>query len=133
MQEYVVQGALGLSRGSLLRIEDGQDLLVYVWEGALWLTEDGEARDRLLRAGDWHRVARQGATVGYALERSMVTLTSPQPAYPAHRIALTKAGSATPVVLYSAARERAATLRAWGRWLWTGLFAPRSRPTSASL
>ena len=51
MQEYIVQGSLGLTRGSLLRVEDGQDLLVYVWEGELWLTEDSERTDRILRAG----------------------------------------------------------------------------------
>lgn len=133
MQEYVVQGALGLTRGSMLRIEDGRDLLLYVWEGALWLTEEGERRDRVLRAGEWHRLERQGAAVGYALERCALTLTAPEPAFYARRIALLKAGSAAPVVLYSAARERAAGLGAWLRRLWTGAFVPQSRPTTAAL
>lgn len=133
MQEYVVQGSLGLTRGSMLRIEDGQDLLVYVWEGELWLTEDGEKRDRILRAGEWHRLERQGAAIGYALERSMVTLTAPEPAYYARRIVLIKAGGAAPVELYDAARDRAAGFGARWRRLWLGLFASQSRPTTAAL
>jgi hypothetical protein len=133
MQEYVVQGSLGLTRGSMLRIEDGQDLLLYVWEGEVWLTEDGDRRDRLLRAGDWHRLERQGAALAYALARSVVTLTAPEPAFYARRILLTRAGSTVPVELYSAARERAAGIGARLRRLWAALFAPQSRPTTASL
>ncbi len=67
MEEFIVQGSLGLTRGSLLRIEDGRDMLVYVWEGEIWLTEERERRDRVLRAGEWHRLERQGTAIGYAL------------------------------------------------------------------
>ena len=97
MEEFIVQGSLGLTRGSLLRIEDGRDMLVYVWEGEIWLTEEGERRDRVLGAGEWHRLERRGAAIGYALRRSVLTLTAPQPEYYAERIVLVKAGSAAPV------------------------------------
>jgi hypothetical protein len=133
MQEYIVQGSLGLTRGSMLRIEDGRDLLVYVWEGELWLTEDGERRDRVLRAGEWHRLERQGAAIGYALKRTTLTLTAPEPEYFARRIVLARAGSAEPVELYSAARERRAGVSARLRRLWAGLYAPLARLTSAAL
>lgn len=133
MHEYIVSNSLSLTRGSMLRIEDGRDILVYVWEGEIWLTEHGERRDRLLRAGDWHRLERQGAAIGYALERSVLTLTAPVPEQFARRIVLIKAGSAAPVELYNAARARKSGLAGRLRRMWIGLFAPQARPTSAAL
>ena len=133
MEEFVVQGSLNLGRGSMLRIEDGRDILIYVWEGEIWLTEERERRDRILKAGEWHRLERQGAAIGYALQRAVVTLTAPEPAHYARRIVLVRAGSDTPVELYSAARERAVGLADRLRRLWAALFAPHARPTSASL
>lgn len=133
MEEYIVQGSLNLAHGSMLRIEDGRDILIYVWEGEIWLTEERERQDRFLRAGEWHRLERQGAAIGYALERSVVTLTAPEPVRYARRIVLVRAGDALPVELYSAARERAVGLAARLRRLWLGWFAPQARATSASL
>jgi hypothetical protein len=120
----------------MLRIEDGRDILIYVWEGEVWLTEERERRDRILKAGEWHRLERQGAAIGYALERSVLTLTAPEPAQYARRIMLIKAGSDAPLELYSASRERVhwlAQLASRLRRRWAGLFAPYSRPTTASL
>jgi hypothetical protein len=117
----------------MLRIEDGRDILVYVWEGEIWLTEERDRKDRLLKAGEWHRLERQGAAIGYALERSLVTLTAPEPSQYARRIVLVKAGTDTPVELYSAARERAVGFAARLRVIWSRLFAPHARPTTASL
>jgi hypothetical protein len=99
--EYLVKGSLAMTRGSLLRIEDGAGLMVYVWEGRLWLTQERERRDRWLKPGDWFRLDRDGATVAQALERAAVTITAPAPELYAKRIALTRAGTASPVELYS--------------------------------
>ena len=131
-REYLVQGSLNMTRGSVLRIDDGCDLLLYVWEGEVWLTQETERRDRFIGAGGWFRLDRNGAAIAAATQRSVVTLTAPQPEQYASRITLTNAGSATPVELYSAARERA-PLGARLRRLWAGLFAPHSRPTTAAL
>jgi hypothetical protein len=136
MEEFIVQGSLGLTRGSMLRIEDGRDILVYVWEGEIWLTEEGEHRDRVLSAGQWHRLERQGAAIGYALRRSVLTLTAPEPEYYARRILLAKAGTAAPVELYNAIKVRMPWIAEIGarlRRLWAGMFAPHSRPTTAAL
>ncbi len=136
MEEFIVQGSLGLTRGSMLRIEEGRDMLVYVWEGEIWLTEEGERRDRLLRAGEWHRLERQGTAIGYALQRSVLTLTAPEPEYYAERIVLVKAGTAAPVELYNATRASMPWVVGIGarlRRLWAGMFAPRSQPTTAAL
>jgi hypothetical protein len=136
MEEYVVQGSLDLAHGNVLRIEDGRDMLVYVWEGKLWLTEEGERTDRVLVAGQWHRLERGGTAIANALARCLVTLTAPEPRFFARRIALTRAASAAPVELYSASRERLHVLAAPAarlRRLWARLFAPQARPTTAAL
>jgi hypothetical protein len=132
MQEYIVQGSLGLTHGSLLRIEDGQHILIYVWEGEVWLTEEGERVDRIVGPGEWYRLERNGATVAYALKRSTVTLTAPEPQYYARRIVLASAGGAAPVELYNAARERGWRIGARLQRLWSVLFAPLARPTAAA-
>jgi hypothetical protein len=112
MQEYLVQGSLNLTRSSVLRVEDGRDILVYVWEGELWITEERERRDRIVRQGEWHRVSRNGAALCYALQRSVVTLTAPRPEGYARRILVQRAGTSEPEALYDAARERGLSLRA---------------------
>jgi hypothetical protein len=124
MQEYLVQGSLNLTRSSVLRIEDGRDLLIYVWEGELWVTEERERGDRILRRGEWHRVARDGAALCYALQRSVLTLTAPRPDSYAHRILVQRAGTVAPEELYSAARERGWSFRVRLARLFGGLFRP---------
>jgi DUF2917 family protein len=124
--EYVVQGSLGMPRGSVLRIEGGRDLLVYVWEGSLWLTQEGDPRDRHLGAGSWFQLDRNGVALAQATSRSTITLTAPEPELHARRIVLGQ------VELYSAANTRA-SLGAQLRRFWSGLFAPHARPTMASL
>ena len=121
MNEYVVHGSLTLERGSVLRVEDGCDLLIYVWQGSLWLTQERDARDRYLGAGDWFRLDRDGVTLASAANRATLTVTAPQPEGYARRIALVKPGLEQE--LYSGAKERS---------LWARLFAPHARPTTAA-
>jgi hypothetical protein len=47
---------LSLGRGATLRINGGRGTLVYVWEGEVWLTQDGSTADHVLSAGQWFRV-----------------------------------------------------------------------------
>ena len=55
----MAHGALGMARGSVLRLRDAQGLVLQVHEGALWLTQEGDALDRYLgpepsgTAHDW--------------------------------------------------------------------------------
>lgn len=130
--EYVVQGGLAMTRGSLLRVEDGADLLVYVWEGELWLTQEGGRRDTYLEAGDWFRLDRDGLTVLQALSRSVVTITSPSPVQCARRISVLRVGTSVPVELYAADREALSLAQRLKRW-WAGLYAPHAQPTTAGL
>jgi hypothetical protein len=124
--EYVVHGSLGMTRGSVLRIEDGRDMVLYVWEGGVWLTQEGDRRDRWLGAGDAFRVERDGVTLAQATERSTISLTAARPEGYARRIALTKAGTGIQVELYSAPGKDKPTF-------WTRLFSAYSRPTTAAL
>ena len=124
--EYVVNGSLGMTRASVLRIEDGRDMVIYVWEGGLWLTQERDHRDRWLGAGDWFRVERDGVTLAQATERSTISLTAPQPEGYAGRIAVTKAGTGIQVELYSAPGKDKPNF-------WTRMFAAYSRPTTAAL
>jgi hypothetical protein len=135
-REFVVQGSIGMTRGSLLRIDDGREVLIYVWEGEIWLTQTGEYKDRILKAGEWIRLDRDGAAIAWSLERSVLTLTAPQPEHYARRVQLVRAGTSTPVVLYSARNSRGASLARYVarlRRAWAGLFVPQARPTTASL
>ena len=105
--EVLVQGSIALTRGSILRVEDGRDLTLYVWEGAVWLTQEGEERDRWVGAGEWFRLDRQGVAIAHATQRTVMTIAAPGPELYARRIVLAKAGSALPVELYSAAKAGA--------------------------
>lgn len=123
--EYVVQGSLGMTRGSVLRIEHGRDLTLHVWEGGLWLTQEGDPRDRYLGPGDCFRIERDGVTLAQATARSAVSLTAPRSEHYAKRVSMTKAGTGIQAELYASAKETQS--------FWTRLFAPYSRPTTAAL
>jgi len=77
--EFVVQGRLALKKGGVLRIKDGPGVVVYLWEGDLWLTQEGDRRDHLLGAGQWFRLDRKGVAVASALGHAVVSVTAPHP------------------------------------------------------
>jgi len=136
MDEYLVQGSVGMTRGSMLRIDDGRDMLVYVWEGELWLTQERDRRDHLLRAGDWFRLDRNGSTIVYSLRRSVLSLTAPEAEHYAQRVQLFRAGTSEPMLLYRAREARGDAIERYlarARRAWAQLFAPQARPTSAAL
>lgn len=136
-KEWIVQDMLELERGGMLRIEDGRDLLIYVWEGSVWLTQDGDGRDVMLGAGGWFRLDRKGVAVVYALGRCALTLTSPYQERYAAALQLLEAGRRSPRTLYQRAPSAAATLlqqaRAMLRKAREGLRLPASDRTAAAL
>ena len=109
--EFVVDGALAMTRGSVLSIEDGRGFVLHVREGSIWLTQEGDRQDRYLGAGASFRLDRDGLAVAQATSLSTVTVIPPQSQAGARRESLT------------ARLHRA----------WTGLFSPHARPTSAAL
>lgn len=136
MDGYVVQGSIGMPRGSVLRIADGQGVVVHAWEGHLWITQGGDTRDHFVAPGESFTLDRDGVALVHALRRSVATLTAPTPALYAEQVTLVVGGGRSARVLYEATREplpASARLRLrLGRW-WAGLFAPRANPTTASL
>ena len=65
---------LAIHRGGMLKIQDGRGVVVEVKRGMLWLTQEGDARDRYIGAGDWLRLDSDGLTIANALKRSFVTV-----------------------------------------------------------
>lgn len=100
--EWIVQDMLELKRGGMLRIEDGRRMLVYLWEGSAWLTQDGEPRDVMLGAGSWFRIERGGVTLLYALGDCRLTLTSPYEERYAVAVQVIHPGARRPRTLYQA-------------------------------
>ena len=72
-----MQSPFSVSRGSLLRIDGGAGVLVHVWEGEIWLTQEGSGKDHVLGAGQCFRLDRGGAALAHAFRRSVVSLSPP--------------------------------------------------------
>ena len=122
MNEFVVNGALALQEGGTLVIDEGREMLVYVWKGLVWVTQEGEGRDRVLKRGDWVRIERDGRTVVQALLPSSLALTSPNEEDYAEAILLSGAQHARPVALYRGEPHSLRALlnrvaRAWTRFV----------------
>lgn len=115
MDGYLGQGGMAMARGTLARVEDGRGLLLSVWDGELWLTQQGDSRDYFLRAGQRFRLDRDGVALVYALRNSRITLSAP------------------PVADEEAQSGRLEQLRRRLAQAWANTFAPLSRPTSAAL
>jgi hypothetical protein len=130
MDGYVVQGGMRMARGDFARIEDGRGILLYVWDGELWITQEGDRRDYYVGAGSWLRLDRDGVALVYAMRRSSITITAPVATHYARRIRL---GTR---VVYDRAEEPGGWIQSARQRLarsWANSYAPLSRPTTASL
>jgi hypothetical protein len=99
---------IAMRRGSVLRVEEGRDMVITVWQGELWLTQEGDRRDRYLAAGQSFRLDRPGTAIASAMSRSLVSLSE-------------------------RSRKPRVSLAERLRRLWAGLFSPHARPTTAAL
>jgi len=72
--------SLALARGAMHRIVNGRGWQIQVAEGELWLTQDHDSRDYLLRAGESFTVERDGMTIVCAMRPAVITLSAPTPA-----------------------------------------------------
>jgi hypothetical protein len=78
--DYVPHCRLAIDSGSTLRVDAAKGMLVYVWHGAVWLTQERDQRDHLLKSGESFRIDRAGATLLSPLGKgAVVSLTTPQP------------------------------------------------------
>lgn len=82
-----------LPQGATLRIEEGRAHVIDVFEGQVWLTQDGDVRDLFLEAGESFTVEGHGLTLLQALrdsrvlvsERAEGALPRPMNAFALHR------------------------------------------------
>lgn len=128
MNEFLVQGSLPLEEGGMVVIDDGREMLVYVWQGRVWVTQEGERADRVLERGDWMRIERGGRTVISALAPSAVALTSPYEEHQASFIGHAATRAATPAPLYRGRPYSPAGLLARADRAWARLVAPAGLP-----
>ena len=103
--EYVLSGSIRLERGGFARIRGGSGTLVRVHSGAVWITQEGDARDYFIPAGGRFSVASNRLTLVWALGGSTLEMCAPRKLSLAARLA-----------------------RAWRSW-----FVPGARPTTAAL
>jgi len=75
--EHLIEGELPLARGGQLRIVDGRGLLIHVWRGSLWITQERDRRDIVLEAGDSFRLDRNGVALVKAWDDTVLSLASP--------------------------------------------------------
>lgn len=118
MSEFVVNGSLALEEDGMLLIDEGREMLVYVWSGLVWVTQEGEREDRVLKRGDWLRIEAGGRTVVSALMPSSLALTSPNEQDYAEAILVASPRREQPVALYRGQPKSLAALfnraaRAW--------------------
>lgn len=73
--EFLVHGEVRIGRGETLRIENGEGVAIGLWSGALWITQEGDARDVFLSPGDWFRLDRRGMALVHASHDSCLALT----------------------------------------------------------
>ncbi len=83
--EYLV-GGHGLSKSDVLRVEWPRDVLVYVPQGQVWITEEGADDDVIIGAGEWFRLRRPGMALVEAFAPTVILLTSPHETGYAKRI-----------------------------------------------
>ena len=132
MNEFVVNGSMPLEQGGTLLIDEGREMLVYVWKGLVWVTQEGEGRDRVLKRGDWIRIDRGGRTVVQALLPSSLALTSPYEEDYAEAVSLSGPKYAHPVALYRGRpRSLTAMLNRAAR-VWARLVAPATGAAQAA-
>lgn len=56
-----------MARGSVARFQDGKGIVLHVREGALWITQERDARDHYVKAGESFRLDRDGTALASAL------------------------------------------------------------------
>jgi len=68
---------LDLADEGLLAIRDGRMSRVHSLEGTLWVTEEGEVKDTILRRGETYTIRNAGLVVITSLGKSRITLEEP--------------------------------------------------------
>jgi hypothetical protein len=70
---------IGLTRGSVMRIENGRGRRIEVQHGTLWITQDGDIGDVVIEAGEAFRLNRDGTALLTATGGCALTLITVEP------------------------------------------------------
>jgi quercetin dioxygenase-like cupin family protein len=78
MKIDLTQANIRLERQRELSLADAAGVEITCFSGAIWLTTEGDSRDIVLTAGDFHAIRRNGITLVNALESSLVHVRMPR-------------------------------------------------------
>ena len=74
MQLDLASPLLALEPGQVVTLDDAAGTCIRARYGALWVTEEDNPADHIVRPGDVHVIARAGRTVVQALEPAWMSL-----------------------------------------------------------
>lgn len=63
-----------LRKDRSLRVSDGRAMNIVCIDGCLWITQDGDPRDIILRRGESFTIDRPGVALVHAFESSVISL-----------------------------------------------------------
>ena len=75
---HSIRHRTALTRGAILRVMDGSGFTIRAASGRLWITQEVDRRDILLRAGEAFELDRPGGALVSALEAAEVVLSAPR-------------------------------------------------------
>ncbi|HEX7952615.1 MAG TPA: DUF2917 domain-containing protein [Burkholderiales bacterium] len=73
----ISSSTITLAPGSLISVWDGAGTRVLCRSGSLWVTQEGERKDAVVRSGEVLTISRSGRTVISALEGASLALYAP--------------------------------------------------------
>ena len=73
------QDGICLKRRQLVKVRDGIGHTVVCASGSVWVTQDGDARDVILRAGESFTLDRKGPALVQAFEPGAITVLRSAP------------------------------------------------------
>ncbi len=74
MKLEIASGALQLSRGQTLKMQDAAGSTICAREGTVWITEENSRKDVVLEPGHCYRLGRPGLTIVQAFADASVSL-----------------------------------------------------------
>jgi hypothetical protein len=75
--ERLIAEGLVLRRDDVVGIRNGRGALVFVESGTAWITQEHDARDVLVRAGESFRLDRDGVALVQGHRAATITVTAP--------------------------------------------------------
>ena len=87
MQLNIREPELALETGQVLTLDDAAGFRILARSGAVWVTEEGDRKDHIVRPGDTLTLAHPGRTVVQALQASWISIgegnaAANEPGYP---------------------------------------------------